>query len=81
VEDNIFTFLDFKTMETIIIIYTIGVIVSYFILRYIRIQSSAHRWKDIIQSFIFSLVSWLTVLILIVILITENWEGDGPEWL
>lgn len=52
-------------LEYFIITYIIGFLLSYIIIKkFARSNSDRNEWSDVILTFLFSLFSWLTVIVI-----------------
>lgn len=69
----------------ILIIYLIGVIITYIICRYKMRKSKGHYYSmsDVGTALLISIFSWLSIFIFIVYLISTIFESDKkpPKWL
>jgi len=69
-----------------IIIYIIGYVIAYYFGRYVIkfLDKNNYGWVDIIFLFIYSIFSWLALLMLIIIFLllnAKNFKIKPPRWL
>ena len=67
------------------IIYIIGFLVSYLILKYFREQTFNSTWNTVILTFLISLLSWLSVAIVLglsgILYLVNKLDSEPPKWL
>lgn len=67
------------------IIYIVGFLVSYLILKYLRDQTFNSTWTTVILTFLVSLLSWLSVAIVLgvvgILFILNKMDSEPPKWL
>ena len=73
------TLLRITVMITISIIYLIGFILSYFLIKKARCKSEDDHWAAVIITFMISLLSWYGVFMLLVAILSEKIRGYNPS--
>jgi hypothetical protein len=68
VQRGLFINLKNYKMKTIIIIYLIGYIVSYLLFKHLRNKEDANTWKYVFFTITGSFCSWLTVILIPIVL-------------
>lgn len=66
------------------IIYIIGYIIAYYICRYEEREiNSSYSWEDVKQNLMFSLLSYILILIWIIVTIKDSIKlpKNPPKWL
>lgn len=67
------------TTLLMILIYVSGVLISYGFGRYLfRKGNPYYVWSDVIMVLFLSVFSWFTVIMLVVVIISEK---EPPNWL
>lgn len=68
----------------LIIIYLSGVLVSYVYLKVMRNKHNANEWKDVVQTFIVSVFSWIAIMLIVIVairvIIGKKLENKKPPW-
>lgn len=65
-----------------VLIYTIGCIVAYIILKRSLFYEEDNDWIDIISRALLSITSWFIVLMIILLIIIEKLPNSKPpKWL
>ena len=63
-------------MTALIIIYLLGVVISYAIIR--LIEGRSDDWDDVFSRVVISLFSWIAVLLFIIFVIRESVNMPKP---
>lgn len=75
-------------INTLLILYIIGFIITYIVIRKIQIRRKDHTLRDFLIRLSGSLMSWLTIIVFIIVLWSEikEWfqkilDKELPKWL
>ena len=65
-----------------LVIYLIGMLIVYIMVKRFRGKAPEHnRFKDAFITFLFSLLSWISAIIIGCIWIGEHWGKEMPNWM